>query len=166
MSESTCQIMLGPVTQEACRIDELIARECQRQAPMLAWGEPDPLEVDLTNETGRRTDFTPLVRGTPPWTGSPSLVEARLFWPQSALHIVAHEGGCAWSRLDEISGRDDVPEGIPALRQAIKVHTLRDLSRFGLAGDEGISVAGLRAIEYRRHGRLIAWRLLLAGKEE
>jgi len=124
---------------------------------LLAWAEPDPLYVDRFNRAGRHGDFVPLVRGVPSWPTDLPLVEARLFWPGAALHVVAREeGGCRWTRIEETD-----PEGQDTdyRRTTFSVYTLRDRDRFGLPDESRI--ADLMAIEYRQRGRLIAWRLTI-----
>lgn len=157
MTDSRCRIVYSVGTDETGSVAELVRQQALVSVPLLAWAEPDPLHVDVTNRTGRRGDFEPLARGMPAWPEDLPLVEARLFWADSALHVVAREvGGCAWVRIAE------VPEGqtgSEATRAAIPVYTLQDRSRFGLP--EGPMLDGLQAIEYRERGRLVAWRLTI-----
>lgn len=68
----------------------LIAQQVQQSPPLLAWAEPDLRSVTLGHGAGRRDDFSPLVQGVPTWPEDVPLVEARLFWPGAALHVVAH----------------------------------------------------------------------------
>ena len=124
--------------------------------PLLAWAEPDPIHVDIANRTGHRDDFKPLVIGRPSWPADVPLVEARLFWATSALHIVAKEdGGWRWARIEQVA---EDSGGTKVARSVIPVHTLRDFGRFGLLN--GPAIQGLQAIEYREQGRLVAWRLV------
>lgn len=158
MTDSTCRLVLTPAREESCSVRELVQQKATESKPLLAWAEPDPLCVDLTNGTGRREGFRPLVCGMPSWSDAPPLCEARLFWADSALHIVAGErGGCAWVRIAE------APEGgVGVARSEIAVHTVQDHKRFGLQGESKIE--GLRAVEYRQRGRLVAWRLVIEEK--
>lgn len=129
--------------------------------PLLAWAEPDPLHVDIANRTGHRDDFKPLVIGRPSWPADVPLVEARLFWATSALHIVAKEdGGWRWARIEQVA---EDSGGTKVARSVIPVHTLRDFGRFGLLN--GPAIQGLQAIEYREQGRLVAWRLVINHRE-
>jgi len=131
--------------------------------PVLAWAEPDPLHVELSNHSGRRADFLPLMRGIPCWPDDLPLVEARLFWDTAALHVVADEsGGCAWTRIEELDGIQDV-EGIQLMRSTMRIHTRRDMARFGLSNLSELS--GLQAIKYLDGGRLVAWRLMFKAGE-
>ncbi len=154
----TCALHID--TQSDSRsLTELIAQQVQASPPLLAWAEPDPLAVDLTNRSGRRDDFTPLQRGVPSWPPDVPLIEARLFWADTALHVIAQDGGgCRWTRITE-----DATADLSTTRTRLKVHIRSDWARFGLAQQQPI--ADLQAIEYRQNGRLIAWRLIVANKE-
>lgn len=93
----------------------------------------------------------------PSWPADLPLVEARLFWASSALHVVARErGGCSWVRIEEVAEGNG---GTEVARSVIPVYTLRDLNRFGL--ENGPAIQGLSAVEYRQQGRLVAWRLVM-----
>ncbi|MFB1490231.1 MULTISPECIES: hypothetical protein [unclassified Thiocapsa] len=147
--------------QDDTRLAEVIAYHAGESPPLLAWAEPDPLHVDPVNGSGRRGDFVPLVRGVPSWPTDLPLVEARLFWPGATLHLVAREaGGCVWTRIEEVNPHEGT---LRAMRSEIPVHTRSDLARFGITEHEPIE--GLRAIEYRERGRLVAWRLMIATEE-
>lgn len=160
MTDSHCRIDFSPV-KEASSVADLIRQKAQEAEPLLAWAEPDPLHVDVSNSTGRRSDFEPLVRGMPSWPADLPLVEARLFWAKSALHVVAKEGGgCLWVRIEELA---DGNSGTEVARSVIPVYTLRDMNRFGL--EKGLALEGLRAVEYRQQGRRVAWRLVINGEE-
>lgn len=156
-SEKTCALRIQSRQDDSRRLAEVIAHQAGESPPLLVWAEPDPLYVDLVNHTGRRGAFTPLARGVPSWPDDLPLVEARLFWPRAALHVVAREeGGCNWTRIEEAD-----PEGKETdyRRTAFSVHTLRDRDRFGLPDESRIE--DLMAIEYRQRGRLVAWRLMI-----
>lgn len=161
MTDSQCHIVFSPGTDASTIVADLIRQKAQEAEPLLAWAEPDPLRVDVSNSTGRRSDFEPLVCGMPSWPADLPLVEARLFWASSALHVVAREGGgCAWVRIEETaegSGGDEVACSV------IPVYTLRDFKRFGLESRPAFE--GLRAVEYRQQGRLVAWRLVIKSQE-
>lgn len=160
--ETTCALRIDPCQDDHRSVAEVIAQHAGEAAPLLAWAEPDPLHVALSQH-GRRNDFTPLVQGVPSWPADLPLVEARLFWATAALHVVAREGGgCVWTRIEE-NGADG--ETLLAMRAEFSVHTRRDLARFGLHADEAIKGLPLRAIEYRERGRLVVWRLILANEE-
>lgn len=157
MTDSRCRIVCSAGKDETGSVADLVRQWAGESVPLLAWAEPDPLFVVVSNRTGRRDDFEPLVPGTPAWPEDLPLVEARLFWPDSALHVVAREGaGCAWARIAEVPAGQT---GSEVARTAIPVYTLQDRSRFGLP--EGPMLDGLQAIEYRQRGRLVAWRLLV-----
>lgn len=160
MTESRCKLALEPAQVETCGVNELIQKKAAEQTPLLAWGDPDPQGVNLVNASGRREDFQPLVLGAPSWPNDLRLVEARLFWPTAALHVVASEGGgCRWTTFEE-SGSD---AGLEVAWRKITVFTLRDLARFGLQAGQAID--NLAAIEYRQQGRLIGWRLTIKVQE-
>lgn len=140
-------------------VNQVIAYQAGQYLPLLAWAEPDPLHVKLSNHSGRREDFLPLVRGIPCWPDDLPLVEARLFWDKAALHVVANEsGGCAWTRIEEVDGTEDI-EAMRYMRSTMRVHARQDMARFGLKNLESLS--GLQVIEYRDCGRLVAWRLVI-----
>lgn len=163
MSDNKRSIRFSSGADPTVSVAEFVRRRAQGAAPLLAWAEPDPLCVDvaITNRTGRRADFTPLVQGAPAWPEDLPLVEARLFWAGSALHVVAGEGGgCRWSDLEEVT--DGPGEFVEVVSPSIPVHTLRDLKRFSLSDMPAIE--GLQAIEYRQRGRLVAWRLVIGEK--
>lgn len=153
MTADTCALRIQPPTQDSRTVAEIIADEADKAPPLLAWADPDPLHVNLTNHGGRREDFKPLMRGTPSWPQDLRLIEARLFWLDAALHVVACEaGGSIWTRIEEIAGTE-------FRREEFSVHTISDLPRFGLLEDAVIQ--NLIAIEYRQRGRLMAWRLMI-----
>lgn len=157
MTDVTCRLVLTPAREESCSVREFVQQKARESMPLLAWAEPEPLCVDLANGTGRREGFRPLVGGMPSWSDALPLCEARLFWADSALHIVAGEsGGCAWVRIAE------APDGVELARSEISVHTVQDLKRFGL--HSALKIEGLRAVEYRRQGRMVAWRLVIEEK--
>ncbi len=121
--------------------------------PLLAWAEPEPAALNEDGTSGRLQGFRPLVEGTPDWNGL-SLVEARLFWQNAALHVLADgSGGCSSVWIEECE------EGESMTRVKAPVLTLRDTQRFGQAGT-GWAQRKLTAIEYRLAGRLVAWRLV------
>ena len=158
MTTDTCALHIQ-TEQDARTVTEVIADEAGRERPLLAWADPDPLHVVLSNHNGRRQDFNPLVRGAPSWPQDLRLLEARLFWSDAALHVVSRdEGGCSWTRIEETD-----PQGNETdyARMTFRVFTIRDLSRFGLADESRIE--RLMAIEYRQFGRLKAWRLTDQG---
>jgi hypothetical protein len=141
---------------DARNVAEVAAHQASQDAPLLAWAEPDPLHVALGKGAGRREDFLPLQRGAPSWPADLPLIEARLFWPTTALHIIACEdGGCRWTRIEEVTADN---ETLMVMRSQFPVHTLRDAARFGFSAQKPIE--GFRAIEYRQRGRLVAWRLI------
>lgn len=159
-SENACALRIQTHEDDSRRVDEVIAHQAGESPPLLTWAEPDPFYVDRLNRTGRRSDFVSLVRGAPSWPADLPLVEARLFWPGAALHVVAREdGGCSWTRIEEAD-----PEGKDTdyMRTAFSVHTLRDRDRFGLPDESRIE--DLTAIEYRQRGRLVAWRLMIGAE--
>lgn len=130
-----------------------IVAQAHEQPPLLAWAEPQATALNENGGAGRRTDFQPLVSGSPDWPANLPLAEAYLFWEHSSLHVVAKEsGGCRWARIEETSQGEEVATA------RTPVLALRDWQRFGLA--KALCTDKLTAIEYRRGGRLIAWRLI------
>lgn len=143
---------------DARSVGQYIADYCSTQPkPQLAWAEPTPSALRADGARGRRRDFVPFVQGALRWPADLVLVEARMFWDTAALHVVADpDGGCRWARIEEsASGQDEV------VCSYVPVQTLRDRARFGL-GDDGQISARLTAVEYRRNGHLVAWRLTIA----
>lgn len=161
MTNTLCNLRMQ-TEQDRRSVAEVIAEQARDSTPQLAWAEPDPRQVAFAKRGGRRSDFTPLQRAVPSWPSDLPLVEARLFWPMAALHVVAREdGGCAWSRIEELdagSGNDEF------MRADFPIYTIRDFYRFGLPEDT--SITDLTAIEYRQRGRLVAWRLIARLEEQ
>ncbi|MBF0160054.1 MAG: hypothetical protein HQL58_11090 [Magnetococcales bacterium] len=152
MNNKRCKIVYQH-GQETCNVVNFIHQKIRDCPPLLAWAEPDLTAVDIRSKTGRRRDFTPLVRGIPDWPEDLPLVEARLFWQISALHVVAiDQCGCRWVCIEESS-----ISGVEVTYSEMSVLTLRDHKRFGL--DEQ-TIERLSAIEYRQNGRLVGWRLV------
>jgi len=146
-------------------LGEQIRLFCHETPPVLAWAEPQ-ISLYRTPDgllhTGRHPQFTPLVTGCPQWPEDLSLTEARLFWPNKAIHLVASgTRGCVSVTLFEAPDGDQ-----EVVKTKIELLTLRDAARFGLRGSLIDQYAG--SIEYRRRGRLLAWRLvhLAETKEE
>ena len=164
MMDSQCELFIRK-GRDPRNVSQFIMDEVDRSMPSLAWGEPDPLDVELDNRDGRRDDFRPLVLGAPSWPDDVTLLEARLFWDSTALHVAMLEsGGCGWTRIEEMNGAPDQTAGAMNLIRSTKpVHTRRDMTRFGLQGLE--SFPGLTAVEYRERGRLVAWRLTIEAGE-
>jgi hypothetical protein len=156
MSETTCHIVRDQGVDKTCSVTDFIRQQVQANPPVLAWAEPEITAVDMDSQTGgRREDFTPFVRGVPEnWPGTLPLVEARLFWDTAVLHVVSRDdGGCQWARIEESRGNT-------VERREVPVMTLRDVKRFGL---ELQPVSGaLVVVEYREHGRLVGWRLVVS----
>jgi hypothetical protein len=148
-----CKIIRKTGSEEACTIAEFIRAQAEQCPPLLAWAEPEHTAVDVNGATGRRRDFALLVTGEPAWPDGVPLVEARLFWEKAALHVIATDKGCRWARIEEGGSK-----GEEVTRSKTPVFTLRDRNRFGLNEEQEISE--LIAIEYRQHGRLVAWRLI------
>jgi hypothetical protein len=137
-------------------VSEFISDQCKKQPPLLAWADPVPYTRNTDGKPGRRSDFHPLVQGTPSWPANLPLAEARLFWQDAGLHVVAEEGGgCRWARIQECATGDN-----ECSRSETRVLSLRDRERFGLAEDHAVPKT-LVAVEYRQQGRLVAWRLLV-----
>jgi len=138
----------------SCGLAEFIQQQAQKNPPLLSWVELDPLQTNLSNASGRRLDEIPLLRGLPEWLSEMPVIEARLFWQTSSLHVLAEAGGCRWARVEECPNG---PETVLVSRY--KVRTLADWNRFGFTKKPEIE--NLQATEYRQQGRLVAWRLAL-----
>lgn len=150
MPDTPCKLKRDN-NEEKCSVAEFIAKMTQGTPPVLAWADPEPTAADLEGNTGRRTNFQPLVRGIPNWHDDIPLAEARLFWENAALHVITKDGGgCQWAKIEESK------DGEEFMRSEIKVLTLRDRTRFGLDPETDFE---LSAVEYRQQGRLVAWRL-------
>jgi hypothetical protein len=161
MDDQLCTICISKGELPGTLAD-FVKSEAKKQTPLLAWAEPEVTAVDLENNTGRREEFKPLIKGIPNWSGDPPLVEARLFWANAALHGVAEKGRCRWVKVEEGDGHGaDADHHMLIIkdvqREPFDVSTLRDL-RFGPDGGRGSNT--LSAFAYRRNGRLIAWRLM------
>jgi hypothetical protein len=156
MTANVCTLHIQ-TKSDSCSVNEIIAQQVLDNPPQLAWAEPNPLHVKVTNRTGQRDDFVSLQLGHPSWPIDLPLIEARLFWPNAALHVVASDGGgCIWTRIAESETAE-----LHVMRSTIRVHTRSDWERFGLNNSEAIK--NLQAIEYRERGRLVAWRLIIEG---
>ena len=151
-------------------VSKFVAEQATAREPVLAWADPDPEPSHLPafDKLGFRADFAPLAKGTPEWQHDIVLAEARLFWPDAALHVVAKVGGgCRWAKVEEMTSGQNVEEQATdnanlrikaVLRTSFRVLTLRDHARFGIE-DWPKDFEKLTAIEYRQAGRLVAWRL-------
>lgn len=143
---------------------EIIAA-CRKKPPLLAWAEPQPDWYG--HGAGRHPQFNPLQRlqgVTPDWPEDLPLAEARLFWADRALHIVANEdGSCRWASIEEVpEGTPDRADSVCVNRKILPVYTLRadDLARFGLASHQYAPFPEkIDVIAYYQQGRLVAWRL-------
>jgi hypothetical protein len=183
MDETSCRIAISLSPRNETRdLSSVLADEVGKTPPLLAWAEPDLTAVCLNNRTGRRTDFQALVCGEPQWPGDIRIVEARLFWKDASLHVVANQDGqgCRWVRIEEVENGE---EGVESLQRSpsssghaeieqqggemdvkrlkYPVFTVRDRQRFGL-GEVGRNLSAIEnvvAIEYRIYGHLIGWRL-------
>lgn len=163
MTAMSCRLQLES-DADARTVAEVIAQQVDEAAPLLAWAEPNPLYAVVHNRTGRRGDFVPLVQGAPSWPADLPLIEARLFWPTAALHVVAREGrGCLWTRIEELNAAAGAASNAEFMRTVFPVHTISDRARFGLPDQE--TITPLQAIEYRQCGRLVAWRLTIGTEE-
>lgn len=162
------------------RVEELVRENGE---PLLAWAEP--MAIALTgNAADRHRAFELLVAGKPAWPSHPPLGEARLFWTDRAVHVVAApEQGCRWAMVSETAvgfclrlgflfrlrfrramfRQRAAGVGKPMIKKVLRaespVLTLRDADRFGLDKANWMEQTYL-AIEYRDNGRLVAWRLL------
>lgn len=155
MPEKSCTLKRS-VDEDIRDVAEFVTAQVGAIPPLLIWADPDPMAMDAHGNYGRLMDF-PLARDTSNWPSGVPIAEARLFWKDSALHVVARNGGgCRWVRIEEQAG-DEV------VRDEFKVAAVVDRTRFGL--EEGATLPGLRAIEYRQEGRLVGWRLTIGTQE-
>jgi hypothetical protein len=145
-------------TNHSTSLGEVIRQLCQTHPPSLAWAEPriGLLRIDPAHPTpGRHPNFIPLVSGTPDWPIDQPLAEARLFWPDRAIHLLAQgDQACTSVTLSENTN------GESTLKQRLRLLTLRDAARFGLNRVSDPQLNLISAIEYRKNGRLLAWRLV------
>ena len=154
MKQQRCGLRITNGVASSSSVQELIEQEAKKMPPMFAWAEPDPIQAAIAIPSGRHRGFRPWQTGTPGWSAEPPLLEARLFWMHSALHVVAADaGGCRWCRIEESEHGDT-----PVLREQFPVVGRRDLARFGL--DEADEVPELRAVVYTNGGRMLGWRLI------
>ena len=140
---------------------EYVAAAVAGVPPTFAWLEPDPIVEDagsLFDATrlpsalnARGLAFTSLLDAP--------LLEARLFWPDRAIHACRVGSATRWVEIAE------GPEGITVERTTRPVAERRDAARFGnpLIAD-GAGDAEL--VEYWTGKRLVAWRLapLVGGR--
>lgn len=128
---------------------------CTEQ-PDLAWAEPRPTTLNEGGRPGRLHGFTALVNNkqVSPWQSDLTLAEARLFWANKAIHIIADGEGCRWALFEE----QQTDQG--RVQAAIsRVAGLQDRKRFGLP-EAATHSSSLRVIEYFEQQRRIAWRLV------
>jgi hypothetical protein len=164
-----CRLAREP-GEDSCSVLAFIERQARERPPRLVWVEPDPAAVAMGPGGGRRIAALPLAGGTPEswpddWRELP-LTEARLFWPTSALHVLAHDDGCRWVRIEERDrdaveheDREECDEDVVE-RVVSSAFAQSDASRYGLAP---AAVQGpLISIQYRKRGRLVGWRLMEA----
>lgn len=138
-----------------------VAAEAEKERPLLSWAEPDA-SYARKGKPGRIGDFVPLVAGCPDWPKDLPLVEARLFWATSALHVIADDKGCRWARLWESDAGEEKDR---RSEKDVLTLQLQDAERFGMT-THGWPNLPLTAIEYRSGGRLVGWRLITRGKEQ
>ena len=153
--------LLYEMDKDKRSVAAFVAAKAKEMPPLLAWAEPEA-SFARGGQAGRIRDFQPLTTGCPAWPADLPLVEARLFWPTSALHVVADGNGCRWVKLRE---SDAGEKGEEVERSEKPVLTLQDAARFGL-DTRGWPGGSLTAIEYRSGGRLVGWRLTTSGKEQ
>ncbi|WP_262966759.1 hypothetical protein [Methylobacter psychrophilus] len=149
----------------ACNLNQRIRQLCIEMPPQLAWAEPGICFYQHEGQlrAGRHPGFTPLAEGMPVWPDDLVLCEARLFWADHAVHLLAIDSAnCAEVTLSEVSG-EDTSTGKQVIRQAQTLLTLRDKERFGLKNIDLPDNPNVTAIEYRHQGRVLAWRLTLAA---
>ena len=150
-------------------LGEVIRQLCQTQTPSLAWAEPSIglLRIDPEQpRPGRHPGFAPLVAGMPDWPGDLPLAEARLFWPDRAVHLLAQgDQACISVTLSEVIEGEST---LNTLKQTLRLLTLRDAARFGLEKVSDPRLDRITAVEYRKNGRLLAWRLIetATGEEQ
>lgn len=167
---SSCQIKRSKAVFSPHSVREEISVRYQQNLPSLIWAEPQANW--LGHGSGSHLDFLPLQQlhgALPQWPDELPLAEARLFWPGSAIHIVAENGGCRWAHIEETQEKpgDDV---ITVSRNSKPVYLLsrNELNRFGLLNknwsESGLTET-LTAITYYQQGRLLAWRLVTTNME-
>ena len=145
----------------ACTLNERIRQLCDEKPPQLAWAETGICFYQHEGQlrAGRHSSFTPLIEGKPVWPHDLALSEARLFWPDRAVHLLMIDSvNCAEVTLKEVSG-EEASTGEQVIKQSQTLLTLRDKERFGLANIQ--LPANITAIEYRHQGRVLAWRLTI-----
>jgi len=133
-------------------------KERTADEPMLYWIEPLPVIHDM-EKLGPQDGFSGLGLGTPPQDDSLIIDEARLFWRDRMLHVIADgTGRCRWFECceEERSGW----EKCHVQRNTYPVLLRRDLDRFGLKGSSFKQIDQVEATEYRKGPTLFAWRLI------
>lgn len=147
-------------------------------SPKAVWCEPTPQRERIDGFVGLWIDNLSNLREH--LNGGISLDEARLFWPDGWVHIVATDAkGCRWAAFrieppNSASPATEPPWGgalggpvnwqIPEeLKQLIRrgrdVLTVRDLRRYGLEQYSGRMPGDLRIIEFYAGTERVLWRL-------
>jgi hypothetical protein len=113
--------------------------------PLLTWVEPRPVMPEK-DKRGRIEDL-PILQAGLPVIAHP-LDEARLFWQDEAVHVVADDetGGCHWFQYGDKSWSDSDS----VKKQSRSVMLREDLYK---------TARGWELIEYYQGAGLVAWRL-------
>lgn len=133
--------------------------------PLLGWAEPVAGWLH-DRQPGRIAGFLPLQRDGGSWPDEVPLAEARLFWADRALHVVAQAKGCRWAEIEELPPADAAGELV--MRRSRIVLTVRhkkELQRFGLNAADCAYPDRLELIEYGHAAQQRGWRLLPVSSE-
>lgn len=162
MSEKEKECYLSwDASEETCSVSECVGKQDE---PLLAWAEPRAGYMRNGNK-GRIEDFRAMVLGKPAWPADVPLVEARLFYADRAIHVVASgDQSCRQVVMKETDAGDQENK---VRKRDKRVLPLCDWKRFGFAADDKrFEIEWLRAIEYLQDGRLAGWRLIIDRGEE
>jgi hypothetical protein len=146
-----------------------LLRRLMEGGPSLVWAEPVPRRERLPHFPGLWGDPAECLR----CLDGVALEEARLFWREGAIHLVAAGGRTRWAAFWEPAGGPpptwlgplgadgQSPHSEPFHAATVSVLTLRasDRRRYGLAHLGTASERNLRLTTYRRGTDLVFWRL-------
>jgi hypothetical protein len=152
-------------TNHSAPLAEVAASICRDRPPAMSWVEP-ALHLprrDGKPQPGRLPGFRPLIEGTP--EANLPLAEARLYYPDQWLHLLASPSSCREVRWSEssFSGAKPYAGEILVSEQSVLLWRGRELVRFGLT-DDVFPEGDLRVRLYSIAGQLLTWQILMEDK--
>lgn len=161
-TEVALNLARGTQTQPLCAV---LAGLLDRQ-PQFAWCEPRPTRTRQPGCQGLWSAPCAGLRAV--LRGGLELEEARLFWDDGAIHLLARGAACAWSAFWTAPDRPAWLAPLPvADNQRLvglfegkeDVLTQRDWNRYGLPQPAQEFPRELQLITYRRGTTLVFWHL-------